>query len=88
MCSKNTISRAAEKLNINSESSNMVMRNKKKLNNGMPGARDQKHRPDKERRQYFIYKTCSICGVELPRTSMHICDSCTSFVRKKMQEDL
>ncbi len=37
---------------------------------------------------YQAYKTCSICGAELPGQSKHICDSCSWFLKQKRAEGL
>ena len=42
----------------------------------------------KKRNQYMTEKTCSMCGAELARPSMHICDSCAWFLKQKHVADL
>lgn len=48
------------------------------------------NRQNKNRkRQFYLHqRTCSICGAELVRPSMKICDSCTQFMRQKHIADL
>lgn len=41
-----------------------------------------------KRNLYQRYKTCSVCGAELLRPSIHICDSCAKFLREKRVADL